>query len=269
MAEPKTFFGSGAPRRVEPMPVRRQVEDALRDAIVTGHYPPGTHLSDRALMETFGTSRQIIREAIRLLEAEGLVEQRPHRGPIVAMLTADEAEDVYAVRAQLEGLVVHEFARKAIESDRAALRAVFERLSRSGAADNKEALLAIKQQIYDVLLVGCGNSYASQMLTTILHRIRQLRAYSLSAPGGSSIRSKRCVQSSMRSNAGMLKAPPLRADCMCKKRPRLHFLFCGLRKQSKRGSPNGKGGPGLVPVLCRSPISLSHLGFGGERADAA
>lgn len=183
VAEPKTFFGSGAPRRVEPMPVRRQVEDALRDAIVTGHYPPGTHLSDRALMETFGTSRQIIREAIRLLEAEGLVEQRPHRGPIVAMLTADEAEDVYAVRAQLEGLVVHEFARKAIESDRAALRAVFERLSRSGATDNKEALLAIKQQIYDVLLVGCGNSYASQMLTTILHRIRQLRAYSLSAPG--------------------------------------------------------------------------------------
>ncbi len=173
----------GAPRRIEPMPVRRQVEDALRDAIVTGHYAPGTHLSDRLLMETFGTSRQIIREAIRLLEAEGLVEQRPHRGPIVATLTADEAEDIYAVRGQLEGLVVYEFARKASESDRTALRAVFDRLAISEATDRKEAILTIKQQLYDVLLAGCGNSYASRMLTTILHRNQQLRAYSLSTPG--------------------------------------------------------------------------------------
>ena len=173
----------GAPRRIEPMPVRRQVEDALRDAIVTGHYSPGTHLSDRLLMETFGTSRQIIREAIRLLEAEGLVEQRPHRGPIVATLTADEAEDIYAVRGQLEGLVVYEFARKASESDRTALRAVFDRLAISEATDRKEAILTIKQQLYDVLLAGCGNSYASRMLTTILHRNQQLRAYSLSTPG--------------------------------------------------------------------------------------
>ncbi len=183
VAEPAALAGNGAPRRIQPMPVRRQVEDALRDAIVTGHYPPGTHLSDRALMETFGTSRQIIREAIRLLEAEGLIEHRPHRGPIVATLMADEAEEIYAGRAQLEGLVAHEFARKASESDRAALRAAFERLSRSGAADGKETILAIKQQIYDILLAGCGNSYASRMLMTILHRNRQLRAYSLSAPG--------------------------------------------------------------------------------------
>lgn len=177
-----TLTGSGAPRRVEPMPVRRQVEDALRDAIVTGHYPPGTHLPDRVLMETFGASRQIIREAIRLLEAEGLVEQRPHRGPIVATLTAEEAEEIYAVRAELEGLVAHEFARKASESDRATLREVFDRLSQAGADDSKEAILAIKQQIYHVLLAGCGNAYASRMLMTILHRNRQLRAYSLSAP---------------------------------------------------------------------------------------
>lgn len=171
------------PQRVKPMPVRRQVEDSLRDAIVTGHYPPGTHLSDRVLMETFGTSRQIVREAIRLLEAEGLIEQRPHRGPVVAKLTADEAEEIYAVRAQLEGLVAYEFARKASEEDRAALRAVFENLATVKPGESRDEVLAIKQQFYDVLLAGCGNSYASRMLTTILHRNRQLRAYSLSSPG--------------------------------------------------------------------------------------
>ena len=68
--------------KIVPQPVRRQVEDALREAIVTGRFLPGDHLPDRVLCEAFGTSRSVVREAVRLLEAEGLVvgDQLPYSG---------------------------------------------------------------------------------------------------------------------------------------------------------------------------------------------
>jgi hypothetical protein len=149
--------------------------------------------------------------------------------------------------------VAHEFACKANESDRAALRTVFDRSLCLGTANDKDAILAIKQQIYDVLLPGCGNGYASRMLMMILHRNRQLRAYSLSAPG----RLKHTIEE-VRAivEAIVLKARQPRAGCMCKKQPKLRYRFYGLRKQSKRSSPKmekaGQRPPSLL-FLARAP----------------
>ena len=82
--------GAGALRLVPPS-LRSAVEDQIRQAILSGALPPGTHLSDRVMCERFGVSRTIVREAVRLLEAEGLVSVLPRRGPFVAFLSAAEA----------------------------------------------------------------------------------------------------------------------------------------------------------------------------------
>lgn len=169
--------------RIVPKPVRQQAEEALRQAIITGRFAPGEHLSDRIVCEVLGASRTVVREAIRLLEAEGLVTVIPHRGSFVAFLSAAEAAQIYEVRGVLEALAGEAFATRASEEERSDLRAVFERLARMKSDAGNAALLELKQSFYAVLLKGGRNAYVARMLDQILNRNMQLRATSMSEPG--------------------------------------------------------------------------------------
>lgn len=168
---------------VQPQPVRQQIEDQLRGAIISGAFAPGSHLSDRSLCEQFGVSRSIIREAVRLMEAEGLVTVIPYRGPFVAFLSAAEAAEVYEVRGVLEALAGQGFAERASDHERAELRQIYEELSVAGPGAGRAALLELKRRFYDVLLRGSRNAYVGRMLGHLLNRDAQLRATSLSDPG--------------------------------------------------------------------------------------
>ncbi len=169
--------------RITPQPVRRQVEERLRRAIIDGVFTAGQHLSDRTLCDMLGVSRGIVREAVRLLEAEGLVTVAPNRGPFVAHLSAAEAAQVYEVRVALEGLAGAGFAQRASDDERAALRRAFEALARFDPAEGQQALLDVKRRFYDVLLSGSRNDHAARMLGQLMNRNMRLRATSLSAPG--------------------------------------------------------------------------------------
>lgn len=168
--------------QVVPQPIRRQVEEGLREAIIKGRFPPGTHLSDRVLCELFGTSRSVVREAVRLLEAEGLIVVLPNRGPFVAFLSASEATQVYEVRAVLEALAGEGFAVRASNEERAELREVFDKLAGALGKSSQDEILLIKKRFYEVLMRGCRNSYVARMLDQLLNRNTQLRATSLSDP---------------------------------------------------------------------------------------
>jgi DNA-binding GntR family transcriptional regulator len=85
-------------------PLRRDVVDAMRKAIVEGRLAPGSRLIERELIDMIGVSRTVIREALRQLESESIVETIPNKGPIVRRLTRAEAVDLYAIRSVLEGL---------------------------------------------------------------------------------------------------------------------------------------------------------------------
>lgn len=163
-------------------PIRVQVEDKLRLAIIEGQFHPGAHLSDRELIEIFNVSRTVIREAVRSLEAEGLVTSIPHRGQFVSILSADEAAQIYAVRGVLEALAGKGFAENATREQVAELRAVFKELAAAKKNPDGATLLSIKRRFYDILLSGCGNQYVTRMLNQMLNRNTQLRATSLSDP---------------------------------------------------------------------------------------
>ena len=169
--------------RVVPLQMRRLVEDGLRQAIFDLRFKPGEALPDRVLCELFGASRSVVREAVRLLEAEGLITVQPNRSPFVTPISASEAEHIYEVRGVLEALAGEGFAVRAGAADRAALAAVFQRLAQMAPDAGQVALLAVKQEFYDILLRGCGNPLVRRMLDQILNRNRQLRAMSLSDPG--------------------------------------------------------------------------------------
>jgi DNA-binding GntR family transcriptional regulator len=184
--------------------VRSLVETQLRNAIVGGRFAPGTHLSDRLLCEEFGVSRSIIREATRLLEAEGLVTVIPRRGPFVAVLSAAEAVQIYEVRAALEACAGQGFAERASDEERAKLEAVFADIARMDASAAQADLLEAKRRFYAVLMQGCRNAYVGRMLGHLLNRNNQLRAMSLSAPGRlpNTIRELRRIMEAIRDRDG-------------------------------------------------------------------
>lgn len=163
--------------------VRKQVEDHLRRAITQGLFPPGQHLSDRVLQDTFNVSRTVVREAVRQLEAEGLIETVPHRGSFVRSVSLEEVHQIYDVRCVLEALASKGFARNATVEQIEALAAVQEEIRALIDAPQPEILIDLKHKFYAILMDGCGNTYVEQMLGQILNRNMQLRRTSLSAPG--------------------------------------------------------------------------------------
>jgi DNA-binding GntR family transcriptional regulator len=166
-----------------PALVRRQVEEHLRRAIVEGRFAPGEHLSDRIMQDTFRVSRTVVREAVRQLEAEGLVETIPHRGIFVKVLSVKEAEQVYAVRAVLEPLAAREFTRNATDRQVEQLAEVLEGIRGHLGMPKDKALIDLKQRFYEILLQGGGNVYVQKMLNQLLNQNTQLRSTSLSNPG--------------------------------------------------------------------------------------
>lgn len=163
-------------------PVRRQVAKLLRTAITSGRFAPGQRLVERDLCELLGVSRPSVREALRELESDGLIDIIPNKGPLVKSLTAAEAKGVYQVRAALEALAARLFVENATDAQVAKLAAAVERLGEAYEAQDVERILAVKQEFYDVLIDGAGNTVLSSMLRSLNDRITLLRRVTISSP---------------------------------------------------------------------------------------
>lgn len=186
MAKPKKEFSIS----LSNTSLRKQLEHELRNAIVQARFKPGEHLSDRVLCEMFGVSRTLVREAVRQLEAEGLIQIIPHRGTFVNMLSVEMAVQIYEVRAALEGLVASGFVKSCSDEQIDELEDIVKQIASKKSPPVDSSLLELKQRFYSVLMEGSGNDFAREMLRQIYNRIAQLRATTLSAPNrlGSSIR---------------------------------------------------------------------------------
>lgn len=103
--------------KIEFRTLRENVVDAIRMKILTGEYPPGTRIIELAISEEFGVSRGPIREALRQLEQEGLVEYIRNVGCSVKEVTAEDVREVYLIRSSLEILAIREYAGKITDED--------------------------------------------------------------------------------------------------------------------------------------------------------
>jgi DNA-binding GntR family transcriptional regulator len=104
------------------------VVDRLRSAIVRGTFAPGQRLSEVALAEAFSVSRGPIREALTVLEREGLLKVERHRGAGVTLLSRQDIDEIYELRLALERLAMERAARLATSEDCAAMAEVIELL---------------------------------------------------------------------------------------------------------------------------------------------
>jgi len=163
-------------------PIREQVADILRDAIVSMELLPGQVLVERELCEMTSASRPSVREALRQLESEGLVESKNRRGSVVAAPSRERAQQLYEVRGELEGMAAELFALRADADQREQLRVAFAAVEEA-ATSGDGTMLAAKDELYRVLVDGAGNPILSEMVAGLQRRVSQLRALTLTRPG--------------------------------------------------------------------------------------
>jgi DNA-binding GntR family transcriptional regulator len=161
----------------ESAPLRRKIAASLRKAIQDGALLPGARLVEKDLCEQLSVSRTSLREALRELEAEGVVAAT-QLGLIVTELTREEAANIYGVRAALEGLIAEQFAQRASEADLLALQRVVDALNRAYKANEFPAIIAEKDRFYEILCLGAKNPIVLEVLTRLNARINRLRSLS-------------------------------------------------------------------------------------------
>lgn len=164
-------------------PLRQQVVELLRKAIVAFEFDPGERLVERTLCERFDVSRTVVREALRQLESEGLVSMVPNRGPVVAKPSESEARSLFEVRAVLEALAGQSFARRATTAQRAALAQRLADVEKAFTNGELTTVLPAKDAFYEALLDGAANEVIRMTLLGVHARVSLLRGLSLQAQG--------------------------------------------------------------------------------------
>ncbi|WP_245976380.1 GntR family transcriptional regulator [Amycolatopsis palatopharyngis] len=150
-----------------------RVYSALRDGILEGRYTAGTRLGEAELAEITGSSRTPVREALRQLEMEGLVEVLPHRGARVAEWTAEDLEEIYDLRTLLEGYAAARAASriKAKDIDRMdELCGLMEEAAAAGPHQDLDRVAECNAEFHEIV----RSAAASTRLVTMLNAVVQL-----------------------------------------------------------------------------------------------
>lgn len=164
-----------------PATLRDMVQDRLRDAIIEGHFKPGERLVERPLCDQLGVSRTVVRETIRYLEAEGLVEILPGRGPIVAPMNWTDAQQIYDIRRMLETAAARKCADEITEYRAAKLRAALDRLKQAFTGTTPGGLFGATSDFYAEIFDGAGHNVAWEIVQRLNGRISRLRMMTLSS----------------------------------------------------------------------------------------
>jgi DNA-binding GntR family transcriptional regulator len=160
--------------RIEQTPLRVQIADMLRRTIITGKLRPGTVLVETALAEQMNVSRAPIREAIQILENDGLVETVAYKGKRVKPLTAREVDETYGLRAVFEVMAVRRILefRKPVD----ALWTHCREMEAAARTNDREALTAADEAFHRTLIRLCDHDLLLASWNNLYLRIHQIMA---------------------------------------------------------------------------------------------
>ena len=159
------------------------VAERLRERIFGGDLAPGSFIDEPALCEQMGISRTPLREALKVLTAEGLLRHEPRRGCFVNQITERDLDEIFPVIALLEGRCAFEAARKATDADLAALDSLHERLNRHARAGRIADYYATNHSIHEAIITLADNRWLAQVIGDLRKLLRLARLQQLHAPG--------------------------------------------------------------------------------------
>ncbi len=144
--------------------------------IIDGDLRPGSALPERALCDTFGVSRTPLREAFKVLAAEGLIELRPHRTPVITPVDPGEIADMFDVMVGLDGMAGAQAVAKATAGDIARLDEMHHQLVQLHRDSSRAAYFRLNQKIHAEITRLAGNPVLSNIWTTLNAGIFRARA---------------------------------------------------------------------------------------------
>lgn len=160
------------------LPLRDQVRNEIRKRISYGKLVPGQRLIEQVLADEFGVSRIPVREALRMLESEGLVETFPRKGVVVKIFSREDLEHLYEVRTALEVAAFRLAAERGIPKDIRKLEVLLERAAKGLEKEDFAEIAQLNVQFHETIIRMAGNPFLSSMLEPLTGRLGLLMGQS-------------------------------------------------------------------------------------------
>lgn len=159
----------------KPPLLSQMIFDLLRERVISGQLAPGERLNEIALQQELDTSRSPIREAIRRLELEGLVEIQPRRGAFVRQLSAEDMREAVEVRAQLESLAAALAARRRTTAQLGGMESLLAEMDEALASKDVERYTQAHHRFHGSLAAASGNQTLERHLRLVAQPFTTLR----------------------------------------------------------------------------------------------
>ncbi|MGZ5800976.1 MAG: GntR family transcriptional regulator [Burkholderiaceae bacterium] len=160
-----------------------QVAERLRNRIYAHELVPGTWVDEQKLAEEYGISRTPMREALKVLASEGLVQLKPRRGCYVTQLSEEDLDEIFPVMALLEGRVAYEATVQATDKDMTTLQNIHDRLEKSAKQSNIDKFFEANQDFHQALQQLAGNRWLQKAIDDLRIVVRLTRRDSLRLDG--------------------------------------------------------------------------------------
>ena len=162
--------------QIKNLSMQEQTLDTMREAILTGELKPGQSLIEMDLSRQLGVSRAPIREALRMLNSEGLIETIPYHGTTVRRLTEADIEEIYSMRSLLETFAVEQVIRAQNPAHLQRLHNKVEQMILAGRDNNINTVNILDRDFHDALIEMSGHSLLLSMWQTVAMKVRQVMA---------------------------------------------------------------------------------------------
>jgi len=169
--------------RISPRTVQQETVGKLRLAILSGLFEPGSRLIESQLCAQLGVSRPSLREALRSLEAERLIEIVPNRGPSIPALSWSEATAIYEVRELLEVEAAGRCASRIPTEQLLELERSLLAFEEAASSNDSVAQVMTAADFYSIILANCGNPILEEVHRGLVARISFFRGRSMSLEG--------------------------------------------------------------------------------------
>ena len=163
--------------------LHQEVAVLLRDQIFAGALAPGSFIDEAELCASLKISRTPLREALKVLSAEGLVRHEPRRGCFVSEVTEQDLDEIFPVIAMLEGRCAFEATRNASDADIAALDVLHARLEKHAKAGRINDYYATNYAIHEAIITLANNRWLAQVIADLRKILKLARLQQLHAPG--------------------------------------------------------------------------------------
>lgn len=162
--------------------VGRIAREVAQD-IIEGRIPPGAEVTSLELSKRFGSSRTPPREALLMLEREGLIELRPRRRPRAVFLPRENVREIYELRALLYGVVARGIVAHAKDDELSALQDVLDQMVAAAESDDTDRYFWNNVLFHEITSDLCGNGTLKQTIDGLGLRVLQLRHFGMTRSG--------------------------------------------------------------------------------------